>query len=335
MNPALFVVSGSNDFLRRRQVAQTVAHQRQRGWDIQVVDGGDTTDFMAALNQSANVFGGGQPVLLVVENPDKVPLPILEEHARNPDPQAVLLLHLEGDPKGNTKFGKFVAGLDKKAHQAFPMPEKKWEWPQAAAAFCVAEAKRKGKDLPETLAAGLVRLSGTDFGFLSFEIQKAITYVEARGATEIKAEDLRVVRAAIGEVTFDGVKDALISRSRKSAATALDRVKRSMKEPVMPLCGYLEAIVVGSKVEREGRTSYGWLHLATLMSRGIDMDQIAGMLGINPWRCKNYVLPEVRLWDPQSIMGLLRGVVTTRRALLSGQSDPWVILVSRVLDVCR
>lgn len=103
----------------------------------------------------------------------------------------------------------------------------------------------------------------------------------------------------------------------------------------MPLCGYLEAIVVGSKVEREGRTSYGWLHLATLMSRGIDMDQIAGMLGINPWRCKNYVLPEVRLWDPQSIMGLLRGVVTTRRALLSGQSDPWVILVSRVLDVCR
>ena len=332
--PTLFAISGSNDFLRRRALEQTVSKQRAAGWDVQFVDGANNMDLMTGLHQSASMFGDGKPVLLVVYNPEQAPLPALEGQLKNEDPAVTLLLSLEGDPKGNTKFGKFVAALDKKAHQAFPMPEKKWETPKIAAAFCVGEAKRLGKPMAEDLAHALVQKSGVDYGFLAFELQKAILHAEARGATALEVVDVRAAMAPIGEVSFDEVKNALATRNKKAVAQALERIRKAVKEPIMPLCGFLEAVAIGSKTEKEGRISFGWLHLATLNARGLSPDDIATELGINPYRCKSFLLPEVRAWQPAAVLSLVQATSEARRAVLTGQLNPWLVFVARILALC-
>lgn len=331
---AMSVIFGNNDFLRHRAVEQTIAKQRKNGWDIDIVEGTDTTALMAALTQSFGMFDESLPVLVVVKNPEKAPLDALQGFVKKPTPNVMVLLSIEGEPKGNTKFGKFVDGLDKKFVQKYSFAEKKWEIPKEAAAFCVAEAKRLGKPMGEELAAALVKTSGTDYGYLAFEIQKAVLYAEARKSDKLTLEDVKAALAPIGEVSFDGVREALVSRNPKAVASALNRVYKLSKDPTMGMAGYLEAIAIGSKTEREGKVSFGWLHLTTLRQQGLSGDQIAERLGTHPWRTNNILLPEVRAWTPEAVLQLLRIAATTRRAVVSGQQDPWVVLTSGIIALC-
>ena len=331
--PTLVVISGSHDFLRRRSLEQTVTKQRTAGWDIQVVDGSDSMGFLSALHQSAGMFGDGKPVLVIVHNPEKAPLSALENHAKDPSPAATVLLSIEGEPKGNTKFGKFILGLDKKAHMAYPLPDK-WDIPKFATQFCVTEAKRMGKPMTEELAGALVKTSGVDFGFLAFELQKAFLHAEARGSATLDFADVKATVAPMGEVSFDAIKDALATRNRKTVAMALGRIKKLVKDPTMKLCGFLEAIILGSMTEKEGKTSFGWLHLTVMVAQGMDSDQIADALGVKPFRCKTYLLPEVRAWNPKALLDLVRATSQTRRAVVTDQLDPWLILVAGILKAC-
>lgn len=330
----LFAISGSNDFARRRAIEQTVSKQRANGWDIQVVDGSDNLAFMSALYQSASMFSDGKPVLVVVHNPDKVPLPTLELHLKDPEPAATLLLSIEGDPKGNTKFGKFIATLDKKAHQVFALPDNWWDIPEFAAQFCVAEAKRTGHLMRDDLAKALVSRSGTDLGFLAFEMQKSALHAEARGSPTIDVEDVKAARAPIGEVSYESVKEALKSRNRKAVAIALERIRTSVRDPIMPLTGYIDSFVIGTKTEKEGKTPFGWLHLTTLIAKGKNADDIAAALNVSSKRCQYFMMPEVANWKPNDVIGLLKATAAARRAVVSGQIDPWMVLVSGILNAC-
>ena len=331
--PVLFAISGTNDFLRRRAVDQTIDKQRASGWDIQTVDGTDGS-LMSAIHQSANLFGDNKPVLVVIKTPEKAPLSALQDYIKNPTPNVTLLLVLDDEPKGNTKFGKFIDALDKNARQIYDLPDKKWEIPKVSIAFVVAEAKRLGKPITEDLAAALVKTSGTDFGYLAFELQKAVFYAESRKSDKLTIEDIKAAIAPIGEVSFDGVREALITRNPKAIASALNRVYKMSKDPTMGMAGYLEAIAIGSKTERDGKTSFGWLHLTTLRQQGLTGDQIAERLGTHPWRTNNILLSEVRAWSPEAVLQLFRLAAQTRRAVVSGQLDPWVVLVSGIIELC-
>jgi DNA polymerase III delta subunit len=280
------------------------------------------------------MFGDGKPVLVVVYNPEKAPLAALENHVKDSSPATTILLSIEGEPKGNTKFGKFIAGLDKKSHQVFSFPDKKWEIPAFAMQFCMTEAKRMGKPMKEDLAAALVKTSGIDFGFLFFELEKSVMHAESRGSTTLEVADVKAAMAPIGEVSFEGIKDALATRNRKAVAIALERIHKLVKDPIMPLCGFLEAIAMGSKTEKEGKTSFGWLHLTSLVAQGRSPDQIAETLGIHPYRCKSFLVPEVRAWNPDAVMELIRVTAQARRAVVSGQLNPWLIFVSGMMNVC-
>lgn len=332
--PTLFAISGSNEFSRRRQVDQTVSKQRANGWDIQVVDGSNTMDFMAALHQSASMFGDGKPVLVVVLNPDKAPLNALELHLKDPNPAATLLLSIEGDPKGNTKFGKFIATLDKKSHQVFALPENWWDLPGFATDFCVTESKRMGRPMGIDLAKSLVAKSGTDLGFLSFEMQKSALHAEARGSSTIDVEDVKAAMAPIGEVSYESFKEALKSRSRKPVAIALNRIHKSVRDPIMSLAGYIDSFIMGTKTEKEGKIAFGWLHVTTMVAKGMKADDIALALGVSSKRCQYFMIPEVANWKPNDVMALIRATASARRAVVSGQIDPWLVLVSGILNAC-
>lgn len=332
--PTLFAISGTNDFARRRQISQTVAKQRANGWDIQSVDGANAQAFLSAVHQSASMFGDGKPVLVVVNNPEKAPLAALEAHLKDPSPSATLLLSIDGDPKGNSKFGKFIATLDKKSHQIFPLPDNWWDLPDFAVQFCMTEAKRLGRPMDDKLAKALVQRSGTDLGFLSFEMQKSALHAEARGSSTIDVADVKAARAPIGEVSYDAFKEALEHRNRKAVVVALDRIQKSIRDPVMSLSGSIESWVMGTKTEKEGKIAFGWLHVSTMLAQGMNADQIANALNVSVNRCKYHMIPEVRLWKPNDVLGLLKATAAARRAVVSGQIDPWLVLVSGVLNAC-
>jgi DNA polymerase III delta subunit len=189
--------------------------------------------------------------------------------------------------------------------------------------------------MPEELADALVKLSGTDLGFLSFEIQKAALHAEGRGVVALAPEDVKAAMAPIGEVSFDVVKVALATRNRKAVAKALFQIRKASKDPIMGLCGFLESLVIGTKKEKEGQSSFGWLHVVTKVAQGKTAEAIAADLNVKVARCQYFMIPEVRAWDTKSVLGILKATSAARRAVLTGQSDPWLVLVSRLLDVCR
>lgn len=334
MASTIFAVSGSDDFSKRRHVERMVSKQRTDGWDVQFVDGSDGPSFTRSASQSVGGLGDDRPVLLVVDNPEKAPIQVLESRMSNPIDWLTILLVVDGDPKGNTKFGKFVLALDKKSHTSMQLPDKKWEMPKFASEFCVAEVKKCGKSISEELSNAIVKVSGTDIGFLSFEVQKMVMHADSRGSNTLSIDDVRASLAPIGEVSFDGVKDALVSRNTKSLTQALIRIKRATKDPVMPLCGFLDTILLGYKSEKEGKASFGWLHLTTMTGRGFDSEKISSELGINSWRCKNILIPEVARWNSADVIKAIRAVSTARRVVLNGSIDPWTLLVSSLTEVC-
>lgn len=329
-------VSGSQDFLRRRQVQATIDLQRKNGWKVQVADAADPRSLSGAMNQGSGMFADDKPLLVVVHNPDKVDLALLESHKADKTSTVTMLLVYEDDPKLNTKFGKFMQALGPKAHKNIPLPEKKWEIPKEAVQFCLAESKLLNKPMEERLAEAVVKRCGTDYGFLAFEIQKFAFLAESRGLDKIRAEEIRDVMSSIGEPSFDSIKEALSIRSRVRLATALDRVGKNTKDPIMGLCGFLDYLTLGKKNDKGGdKAAVGWLHLTTLVAQGLSADTIAGQLGVHPWHCQKNLLPEVKAWTPQDVLRLIQATAVSRRAVLSGHIDPWTGLQARLLNVCR
>ena len=336
--PRVVAVTGSQDFLRRRQVQSSCEAQRKNGWRVEAVDGSDQWAVKTALTQGGGMFTDETPTLVVVSNPEKLDLAVLEAHQADKTSLVTLLLSYEDDPKMNTKFGKFIQALGPKAHMTYPVPEKKWDVPKEAAKFCQAEAKRAGKPMEERIAEALVRRCGTDYGFLSFEVMKASLLAESRGLEAIGVSEVRDSMAPIGEVSFDGIKEALAARSRVRLSSALDKVGKASKDPIMGLCGFIDYLVLGKKNDPKGggdKSSSGWLHLTLLSEQGKTPEEIAGQLGIHAWFCQNKLLPEIKMWTSSDVLRLLQASAGSRRAVLNGAIDPWTGMVARLLAVCR
>ena len=102
-------MSGSCDLLRRRAVARAVKAQEKKGFRIDYIDGSLQGEMRKALAADSLFFAA--QVLVVVQNPDKADLSLIEAHHKKGEQAIILLLHLEEDPDKRTKFGKFVEGL--------------------------------------------------------------------------------------------------------------------------------------------------------------------------------------------------------------------------------
>ena len=138
--PPLTIVSGSQTLLRRRFLASVVEAQRAAGWKIIEVDATEPGAVQEALDgDSFNPV----PILAVVSSPEKIPLEMLERHHGSTDYLTTLLLHIEGEPDGRSKFGKAVKGVWSSIHKNFPEPSD-WHAPKVAGEFVQAEARRLG-----------------------------------------------------------------------------------------------------------------------------------------------------------------------------------------------
>ncbi|MFA6234558.1 MAG: hypothetical protein WC824_10305 [Bacteroidota bacterium] len=322
--PSVFVVSGAQDFLRRRFLNGVVKGQQNEGWLVEYVDGSVTGELRDSLNQGGSFFESDEDrkTLIVVSNPEKADLELIKEHVEEQEPDAVLLLDLEGEPKGNTKFGQFVKALGKNAHSNHPKPAF-WDEVEVAARFCVTEAKSRGKILEENLANELARKVGTDLGFLAFEIQKMAMLADIDQSETIRVDHVQGGKAVMSEAILSPLTDALIFRNRNLMAISLNQIRKSSKrDPTLRIAGFLWATV--SK----------WLAVSEFLKSGVGLDEGASKLKLNPWFFKNKLVPQVQRWPCEDVLKLVHVLAGAERSVLNGNLNPWVVLVTGLLGVC-
>lgn len=314
-------ISGNEHLLRRREVAEAIEIQRKAGWEIDIIDGSLPGAVSAALGQGG-LFGDDNKMVIVVRNAGKVDLKVLTEHAKDGDPELVLLLDVEGKPKGNTKFGRFLKDLGK-AHREFNRPAD-WKLEEYATDFCVQEMGTHGKVMDRQKALLLVQYSGTNLGTLSFECLKIAMLMGPGDPTEVEVEHLKGAIAPLAETPVEQVKQAVMVRNRRLVVNALRRIRKTSKtDPTIMVTRTLGAVL------------FSWLELAAYVEQGMSGDEVADITGQNPWYVKNKVLPRLRNWNVADIKKALRSVAYAERAVFKGLLDPWTLLTVGLARVCR
>ena len=314
--PPLVVVSGGEVLLRRRFVQNMVSVQRAEGWSIENVDGSDPSAVRDVL--APGLFVPGK-VLAVVHTPEKIDLDLVGQHQASKDYTTTLLLHLDGEPDGRTKFGKFLKGLGD-VHKTFTKPTE-WKAPEVAVEFVLAEALSYRKTMRPSLAEALVERVGSDLGMLAFELQKMALLADARGLEAIDKAEVRGGMAPIAEASVGPIADALALRNRKRLSKALSKVHETTKtDPTMRISRFLGAIVLK------------WMQAAHLDA--LPPKAAAQELGLHPWYFETKILPPARRWGKARTVQLVADLAAAERAVFNGAINPWVVLTSRLLSSC-
>ena len=315
---SLLLVSGAQAILRLRLVHQLIQANESAGVRIEHVDGAHDGAIGQAM--AGSMFFGGNS-LAVVSNPHKGDLDLYREHRKAKNPSAVLLLHYEGDPKGNTKFGKFAKELGSKAHQQFAAPNK-WKAADEAAEFVVREAKEQhGKKITGRLARALVQRAGSNFGVLVFELRKMALLATAAGSDSIEAEHVKQGMAELVEVDIGLLLDAFRTRNKRALTNILHRIRlRAPKDPTMMVCR-----LVGSEATK-------WLQAASL--KHMPPKAAADELGINAWYFEKKILPVAKLWGLPDVIHLISVLAAGERGVLDGHDSPWIGLCCGLLSAC-
>lgn len=314
----LLLVSGSQALLRHRLVHQLVQANEAAGVRIDHVDG----ELPGTVGQamSGSMFFVGKS-LAVVSSPHKGDLDLYREHRKAKNPSTVLLLHYEGDPKGNTKFGKFAKELGAKAHQQFAAPDK-WKAADQAADFVVREAKEQhGKKIEERLARALVQRAGSNFGVLVFELRKMAILASAAGSDTIEAEHVKQGMAELVEVDIGLLLDAFRTRNKKALTNTLHRIRqRAPRDPTMMVCR-----LVGAEAQK-------WLQAASL--KHMPPKAAAAELGLNAWYFEKKILPVAKRWGVPDLVSLISALAAGERGVLDGHNSPWIGLCCGLLSAC-
>jgi len=313
--PPLLIITGNEDLLRRRFLDSVVEERRAAGWAIEDVDGNSLAAVRDALD------GGGMFIdvetLAVVHDPNKVSIDLLKEQAVSTDYVTTLLLYLEGEPDGRTKFGKFVKA-HKAVHRGFKKPEK-WDAPKVATTFVLDEVKSYGKTMTPAFAAALVGRAGSDLGILAFEIQKIVML--AGDSEVIEASHIAGGMSEVAEAAVGPILDALAVRDPKKLSRALAKVKRtSPRDPTIHICRFL------------GPTVIKWM-------QAVHLDHMppkvaAAEIKMSPWYFENKILPAAERWGKKGTVRPIGDLAASERAMLNGAVSGWVVLTSRLLASC-
>lgn len=315
--PSLLILSGSQTILRLRFFRHMISTQEAEGWVIDYVDGVSPTAVRDVLD------GGGlfmaSKTLAVVNNPHKVALEVLDKHLGAKDYDTTLLLYIEGEPDGRTKFGKWVKAHSK-IHKAFPEPTE-WKAPEVAAQFVSDEVKRYGMTIQPSLAIALVSRGGADLGMLSFEVQKMAMLAMAHGTKVIDMAEVKGAMAPIAAASVAPIVEALAKRNRKKLSRALVRLRKTTgADPTMRICGLLRTNVLR------------WISAVYLDN--LPPAAAAAELGLNKWYFENKILPPAQRWGKAGTVRLARGIALAERAVLNGAVSPWTLLTAQLLDAC-
>jgi DNA polymerase III delta subunit len=314
--PPVVVLSGAVEFLRIRELKKAISAADKKGREVQYIAGPDRDSLSGVLSSSGMFFKGTN--LVVIEDPEKVDPELVKDHHDRGDNTTSIVLHHVGGIKAKSPLGKLVKSLPPKVVADF-VASKPWEADEQAIQFLAREAKSKKLKLDLRLAAGMVQNIGTDYGILSFEIDKIARLISARGdQPEIKADHVKAVIAGFSELGAMPVVNALGRKDLRGVSRALSNMKRThaghASGATLKACALL------------GHNVATWLHVASLLAQGANTDEISERIKLHPFVVRKNILPVARGWSEGSLVSLLNSIALVERSVKAGHANPWVQL---------
>lgn len=321
--PPVVVLSGDDDFLRSRELKEAVSVSDAIGRSVEYLDGADH-DGLSTLLSSSGVFFK-EDLLVVVESPEKVDSNIVLRHFNSGQSDVVVVLHKKGVLKKKEKSGlaTVVASIPDRFVARFEKP-KPWEEEDRAVGFCLQESRKNKIELSERLALALVRNVGKDLGILSFEIAKLARYLQASGDREVSVDHIKKTLGAFSDLGPKPIVDALEKFDRKKTAKAFANMRRTHAGALSGATLKATAFISNAATR--------WLHVASLLKEGAELQEIATRVGVHPFVVRNSLLPVAKRWGKDRLVQLIRSVALVERSVRSGYAHPWVYLESIVLE---
>lgn len=316
---ALRVLSGPDQYRRRRRVASLVQGLQLAGWKVAEVTGEDSARLSRLAGPS--LFFAERTLILVSEA-QGIDVSYVERHYASSSDSLILLLHVEGEVKGALK--KFLKNIPKDWHEHFPQVSP-WEQVENAVSFCQEELRARGKTINPALLASLIEtVGGTDLGFLAYEMLKLDMLLESESTSVVTTEHVRSTLAFSEKASVFPVLDALGVRSTRKVIVALGRVKLTNPGDTTMMVVRLMAPVVGK-----------WASVAALLERGCTPQTVAETLEQNAWFLEQKVVPPAKRWGHVRLVDLVGRLAKVEQYILQGAAQPWACLESGLLTALQ
>lgn len=322
--PPVCVVSGTEDYSRRKELSEAVRVAESTGRVVERIRGDDRDGLVDLLSTTGVLFS--ENFLVIVDNPEKIDAELVKEHHERGDASLALVLNVDGEIKGKSGVARVAKVLPEKLVAKFN-PPKPWERDEWATKFVLREFRERGLSISFDLGAGTVETVGADLGVLAFEVEKASLLAKAEGVSEITPDILRQTLTAFSEASVLPVVEALGQRQARALSRALLRVRRTSGGPKSGLVLKTLALVASNVVK--------WLHIKTLVDAGRSLTDVASEVGLNEYILKKKVMSSVRKWDQETLVRLLGSLAEVERGVRSGWVDPWSVFEARLLAAVR
>lgn len=314
--PPVVILSGTEDFLRQRELREAISVADSVGRSVEYLKGGENEELLRIIASTGVLFE--EDVLVVIEDDlDELNEEILLRHHEFGSESVCVVIHHPGAIKAKSKVAKIAEDLPPRLVAKFEKP-KPWEEMEHASTFCVRESARRGVKMSTALAEALVRHVGVDLGMLSFEVMKLRELLDAQDTDEVTAAHLKSTVGAFTEIGPKPIVDALEMRDVGALGQALANMRRT------------HASDVGSATLRTvgfvGHSATTWLHAAALSRSGRSPEEVAEKLGQHLFVVRKTSLPAARRWGEGRLTRLLKSLVRVSNAVKGGHVNPWVEL---------
>lgn len=293
--PTPFVLSyGEESFFLDRDLTQ-FRDQSQRS--VTLLDGDDVADEDVASACSTLTVDFENPMaslpgLVIVDNahkfkPEKQMKAYVEaKDAKDLNMVLCLIVRAEKVPAFWSKLGPKVLVREFKKL-------KTWDNDNQVVGWIVDEAKSMGLVVDTRLASIMFEVAGSDLYRLSSELRK-LQLLAGKGAVTI--EHLKLVMTPGSNATPWTITEATFQKNQKRALNAISSVyKHYVEDPSLLILGALMKQMDQLFIVR------------TMLDKGSQPDDVAGRLGMHPYRFKMSLLP---LAGKHSLRGLTLGMQT-------------------------
>lgn len=348
--PALVLLSGTDDFLRQRDLQKAIQAAQVVNRMVVRVPYGDATrlrEFMstgAVFAQAWLIIVDGAPSKKRGDDGDEAAtddaegagawsaddVAYLADHATNGDPdEYAVVVHQPSEATLKTFAGRIQAAVPRAHHVQRESP-KPWKEQEYAVEFLLQELKQHGKTLSPKIAEALIGKVGTDLGVLSFEALKASKYVDAEqtGRTEVVVADIRETMAKLGDDDWSPLIEAVSAADVRRITLVMADIRNG---PLHARGAIPAGTVLSGTILR-------WLRAAAIVASGASPKEAAERLGLrgrNPeWTFNNQYLGPTKRWGVKHLRSLFREVMRLERTAKNGAIDPWIGLETGLIRCC-
>ena len=301
----MYLIYGDHDFLCQRSINDLRKAMLLKGFAIHTVGYSQLEEEVQPMISPMLAFmGGGQidnkNAFIVNEGVEDADFQFVSDLEKNHS--VPIVLHLRGSLPRSKKhpLHKFISTLPKKCviqHKKPPI----FKEHEVAVAFVVGEAARHKKKISSNLAEGVVKISGTNLGILSFEILKA-SYL-AHDSKDLKPEHLRTI-SSLAETSALPLIESIAKKNLKEILKQFAKMRSTYhRDPTLMVCGWL-----GSEVCK-------WLATASALKKG---SVNPSDLNIHPYVFQKNILPAAKKWGEKALLDLLHIISNVERYVKTG-----------------